>query len=99
MGVVARARDERLGRDVAVKLLPATSLGDAAARARMIREARAAATLSHPGIVQIFDVDETPDGGAYLVMELVRGRSLRARLGAGALPRGEAVRIVEETAA
>ncbi|MFK7989644.1 MAG: protein kinase [Sandaracinaceae bacterium] len=78
MGVVYRAEDEKLGRQVAVKTLQAARLGDARARSRLLREARAAAALEHPNIAQVFDVGETDDGGAFLVMEWVRGRSLRA---------------------
>src|ERR1041384_3909230 len=77
MGVVWRARDERLGRDVAVKLLAANALGNEVARARLLREARAAGRLQHEGIVHVYDVGETEDGGAFLVMELISGHSLR----------------------
>jgi serine/threonine-protein kinase len=80
MGVVWRGRDTRLGRAVAVKLLSADSVGSDVARKRLIREAQAAAALEHPGIVHVYDAGETDDGGAFLVMELVRGRSLRAVL-------------------
>src|SRR5512147_2102949 len=73
MGIVWRARDERLGRDVAVKLLTASALGNDVARARLVREAQAAGRLQHEGVVHIYDVGETGDGGAYLVMELVSG--------------------------
>ncbi|HEY8073353.1 MAG TPA: serine/threonine-protein kinase [Labilithrix sp.] len=83
MGVVWRARDVRLGRMVAVKLLSADTVGSDVARARLIREARAAAALDHEGIVPVYDAGETDDGGAYLVMQLVRGRSLRAVLASG----------------
>jgi hypothetical protein len=78
MGAVFRATDTRLEREVAVKLLPAEALGDQAARQRLIREALACAALRHPGIVHVYDVGETDDGGAFLVMELVVGTSLRA---------------------
>lgn len=77
MGVVWKARDHRLARVVAVKLLAAAAVGNDIARARLIREARAAAQLQHEGIVHVYDVGETEDGGAFLVMELVAGRSLR----------------------
>src|SRR5512147_2437773 len=77
MGIVWRARDERLGRDVAVKLLAANAIGNDVARARLLREARAAGRLQHEGIVHVYDVGETGDGGAFLVMELVSGYPLR----------------------
>src|SRR5687767_3753123 len=77
MGVVWRARDHRLGRDVALKLLAPSAVGNDIARQRLVREARAAAGLQHEGIVHVYDVGETDDGGAFLVMELVGGRSLR----------------------
>jgi len=85
MGVVWRARDHRLGRDVALKLLPSNSIGNDVARARLIREARAAAQLQHESIVHVYDVGETDDGGAFLVMELVAGKSLRELLHEGTL--------------
>lgn len=78
MGSVYRAHDARLAREVAVKLVAAESLGDQAARERLIREARACGALHHPGIVHVYDVGETEDGGAFLVMELVTGTPLRA---------------------
>jgi serine/threonine-protein kinase len=77
MGVVWRARDHRLGRDVALKLLAAGAVGNDIARQRLVREARAAAGLQHEGSVHVSDVGETDDGGAFLVMELVGGGSLR----------------------
>ncbi|MCZ7684902.1 MAG: serine/threonine protein kinase [Sandaracinaceae bacterium] len=96
MGVVYRARDERLGRQVALKTLPAARVGDAQARARLVREARAAAALEHPGIAQVYDVGETEDGGAYLVMELVRGTSLRRAM--AALSRDRILELLEQIA-
>jgi serine/threonine-protein kinase len=97
MGVVYSARDEKLGRTVAVKMLSPQRAGSKTARARLKREARAAAALDNPGIAQVFDVGETPDGGVYLVMELVRGKSVRG-LKAPSLDRAEALRIVGEVA-
>jgi predicted Ser/Thr protein kinase len=77
MGAVHRGVDERLKRDVAIKVLPARALGDAQARERLRREAMAGAALRHPGIAHVYDVGDTDDGGAFLVMELVEGQSLR----------------------
>ncbi len=81
MGAVHVATDTRLKRDVAIKVLPAKALGDQAARQRLVREALACAALQHPGIVHVYDVGETEDGGAFLVMELINGTSLRALIG------------------
>jgi hypothetical protein len=96
MGVVYCARDERLDRQVAVKLLPAPAVGDEQARKRLMREARAAAGLEHPGIVHVYDVGETGDGGAFLVMELVKGRTLRAHLEQRSLGLGKRLRALVE---
>jgi serine/threonine protein kinase/tetratricopeptide (TPR) repeat protein len=85
MGEVYRARDEQLDRDVAVKVLPASSFDDPTARARLVREARAAAALNHPNICTVHEVGEA-DGQAYIAMELVEGRTLSAMLHAGPLP-------------
>ncbi|HEY4118302.1 MAG TPA: serine/threonine-protein kinase, partial [Byssovorax sp.] len=83
MGLVWRARDTKLGRIVAVKLLSHATVGNETARARLIREARAAAALEHPAIIRVYDVGETDDGGAFLVMELIRGQSFRSMLHQG----------------
>lgn len=99
MGDVYLARDQKLDREVALKVLKASDLGDDTARARLIREARSAARLDHPGIVQVFDVGGTDQGDAYLVMERVKGRSVRELLREGALGREEALRIVVDLAA
>ena len=82
MGVVYRARDERLDRDVALKVLSQGSLGDDTARKRLRREALLLSKLSHPHICTIFDFD-SQDGVDFLVMELVSGESLAARLRRG----------------
>ena len=75
MGEVYRARDPRLGRDVAIKVLPTESLHDDAARTRLLREARLAATLNHPNICTIHEVGEA-GGHIYIAMELIEGRPL-----------------------
>jgi hypothetical protein len=77
MGAVYRARDMRLDRLVAIKVVRTESFGDPAARRRFRREAQLVARLQHPSIVAIYDYGTLLDGGAYLVMELVRGEDLR----------------------
>jgi serine/threonine-protein kinase len=92
MGEVYRARDARLERDVAIKRLSLSAIGGAEARTRVLREARAAAALTHPNIAGVYDVLETPDG-LVIVMEYVPGESVAARLARGPLPVEEAVRV------
>ncbi|HKT48552.1 MAG TPA: tetratricopeptide repeat protein [Candidatus Acidoferrales bacterium] len=98
MGVVYRARDARLERDVALKVLPAGVLADAAARKRFRNEALALARLNHPNICSIFDFD-TQDGVDFLAMEFVPGTSLHERLGAGGLPLEEVPKLGAQLAA
>src|SRR5262249_28324882 len=85
MGVVYRALDAGLGREVAVKLLPPDAAGDERRKERFLREARLAAQLQHPNIAAVHDVGDA-EGRVYIVMELVRGRSLRQLLRDGAVP-------------
>src|SRR6187401_1983633 len=92
MGEVYRARDPRLNREVAIKVLPADRLEDEGRRQRFLREARAAATLTHPHIVTIHEI-ESADGVDFLVMEYVRGKSLDALIPRGGLRLGETLRI------
>ena len=84
MGVVYAAEDTRLGRAVALKALAPAYGSDERRRARLAREARAAAALSHPNIATVFALEEV-DGALYIVSELVRGRTLREELQDGAL--------------
>ncbi len=97
MGEVYRARDTRLDRDVAVKILPEHLAQDAEALRRFEREAKAVAALSHPNITAIFDFG-TEAGVSYAVMELLEGETLRARLQRGALPWREAVELASAIA-
>jgi serine/threonine protein kinase/tetratricopeptide (TPR) repeat protein len=90
MGVVYVARDERLGRDVALKMI--AGLPDDTARSRFWREARAAASVNHPNICQVFEVDESADG-VFLTMELLEGESMDRRLIKGTLSPQDAVPI------
>src|SRR6266705_3582749 len=79
MGEVYRARDQRLGRDVAVKVLPASFSRDPERLRRFEQEARAAAALNHPNILAVFDIG-THDDSPYLVTELLEGETLRERM-------------------
>jgi TolB-like protein/Flp pilus assembly protein TadD len=92
MGEVYRARDTRLGRDVAVKVLPELLANDPNRLERFEREARAVAALSHPNILAIHDYGSHA-GVAYAVMELLEGETLRSRLARGALPWRDAAEV------
>jgi non-specific serine/threonine protein kinase len=89
MGVVYAARDEDLGRDVAVKTI-SEAFADETSRKRFRREARAAAALNHPNTCQVYEIGET-DGILFIVMELLEGESLSERLERGPLPVAQAV--------
>ena len=97
MGVVYRARDEKLDRVVAIKMLAPGVLSGDEARRHFHREARALAKLNHPRIAAVYDVGEQ-DGADYIVMELVEGESLAAKLKAGALPVKDATAIALQVA-
>src|SRR5450432_3101344 len=84
MGDVYRARDTRLGRDVALKILPKSFSSDADRLRRFEQEAKAAGLLNHPNITAVFDVG-THEGSPYIVSELLEGETLRSRLAAGPL--------------
>ncbi len=97
MGEVYCARDTKLGRDVAVKVLPTELAGSPDALPRFEREARAVAQLSHPNILAIYDFGRQGET-AYAVMELLEGETLRARLEHGALPARKAVELAVQMA-
>jgi eukaryotic-like serine/threonine-protein kinase len=97
MGEVYRARDTKLGRDVAIKTLPAALAGDPDRLARFEREAQLLAALNHPHIATIHGLDEH-DGTLYLAMELVEGVTLEKHLEAGALPVDDALQLALQIA-
>ncbi len=90
MGEVYKARDSRLNRDVAVKILPASFAADADRLQRFAQESRAAAALNHPNILSIFDIGDDR-GTPYVVFELLEGETLRDRLRTGALSSRKAI--------
>ena len=103
MGEVFRARDTRLNRDVAIKILPDEFANDAQFQLRLEREARAISQLNHPHICTLYDVGKarTPSSNgdvSYLVMELLEGETLAARIAKGPLPVDDAVRYAVEIA-
>src|SRR5512142_2789511 len=97
MGEVYKARDTRLDRTVAIKVLPPEVAADPERRARFEREARTVAALSHPHICPLFDVGDH-DGSMFLVMEHVAGETLAARLQKGPLPLDQALSVAIEIA-
>jgi serine/threonine protein kinase len=97
MGEVYRARDSRLARDVALKVLPTDVAGDGGRRSRFEQEARAASALAHPNIVAVYDVGES-DGSVWIAMELIEGRTVREILTAGPLPVRRALEIGTQVA-
>jgi Tol biopolymer transport system component len=109
MGEVYRARDQRLGRDVAIKVLPHSFVADVSRLRRFEQEARAAAALNHPNILAVFDIgtysSSSSDGATapgqespYIVSELLEGQTLRARLSGGALPVRKAIDYAQQIA-
>jgi class 3 adenylate cyclase/tRNA A-37 threonylcarbamoyl transferase component Bud32/tetratricopeptide (TPR) repeat protein len=86
MGVVYKARDEKLDRFVALKFLSAHLLGNETARKRFVTEARAASALDHPNIATVHAIEETAEGDVFIVMAYYEGQTLAHRMAAGALP-------------
>jgi serine/threonine protein kinase len=97
MGDVYRARDPRLGREVAIKLISGTFGTETSRVRRFEQEARAAGQLNHPNILAVFDVG-LHAGAPYIVSELLEGESLRSRLEAGALPPRKAIDYARQIA-
>src|SRR5947207_1141110 len=97
MGEVYEARDTRLNRDVAIKVLPALFARDPDRMARLEQEARAAAALNAPGIVAVYDIG-THDGAPFIVSELLDGESLRGRLDEGPVPPRKAAEYAAQIA-
>ncbi len=98
MGVVYKARDERLGRPVALKFLPSHISADPCAKSSFVAEARAAAALDHPSVCTIYEIGETEDGQLFIAMPLYDGETLQARLARGRLSFGEALPIALQVA-
>jgi len=98
MGVVYRARDTRLDRDVALKFLPPLMSSDPEAKKRFMQEAKAASGLDHPNICTIFDIGETDDGRLFIAMAYYDGTTLKYHTGSGALDAKEALSIGRQIA-
>lgn len=99
MGTVYLARDRRLGRQVALKVLNSSELAIEDRRARFLREAKSAAAIRHPNVATIYEVDETEDGQPFIVMEYCEGETLSQRLRRRPLDSGEFLSIARQIAA
>src|SRR5215471_3187876 len=97
MGEVYRAKDTKLGRDVALKILPASFTNDPERLARFRREAQVLASLNHPHIAQIYGLEEA-NSPQFLILELVDGESLDKRIAGGPIPVDEALGIAGQIA-
>src|SRR5262249_5493917 len=98
MGEVYRARDTRLNREVAIKVLPASFANDADRLLRFEQEARATSALNHPNIMTVYDIGDH-DGAPFIVAELLEGEELREQLNEGPLPVRKAVEYAQQIAA
>src|SRR5215475_4002188 len=97
MGEVYRAHDTKLGRDVALKILPDSFVHDPERVARFRREAQVLASLNHPHIAAIYGLEEA-NGSQFLILELVLGDTLAQRVKGGPLPLGEALTVAKQIA-
>jgi serine/threonine protein kinase len=97
MGRVYRARDTRLHRTVAIKLLPDDRLADPRRKVRLLQEARAASALNHPNIVMLYDI-ASDNGCDFLVLEYVSGKTLAQSIPPKGLPLGDALTFAGQTA-
>lgn len=99
MGVVYKALDTRLNRPVALKFITPSRVGDPQDRARLVNEARSAASLRHPNICTVYDIEETTEGQTFISMAYLEGESLRDRIQKqGRMPVDESIRIVSQIA-
>jgi eukaryotic-like serine/threonine-protein kinase len=98
MGEVYKARDPRLGRDVAVKVLPPSCTSDPDASERLVHEARAASALQHHNICTVHEIGEAPDGQVFICMDYYEGDSLKKRIDSGPVPVAEALDITLQIA-
>src|SRR6266568_2384840 len=99
MGEVYKARDTRLGRTVALKVLPPDKVADPERKARFLHEAKAASALNHPHIVTVYDI-ATEGGIDFIVMEFLSGKPLSALISRGGIPLAEALKhAIQMTAA
>ena len=86
MGIVYKARDKRLGRLLALKVLPAAKFADHDRKLRFVQEARAASALNHPNIITIYEIGEADDTTPYIAMEYIEGRAVRQLIADGDIP-------------
>ena len=98
MGEVYRAKDTKLGREVAIKFLPKKMAADPDRRQRFFKEARAASALNHPNVCVVYDVGETEDGLPFISMEFIRGQSLDAIIKQGTPTISRVVEIATQVA-
>ena len=98
MGEVFLAHDEELGRNIAIKLLPADVATDAEQLTRLRNEARSASSLNHPNIVTIYEIGRDDSARAFMAMEFVDGQTLRELMRGGAMPVRKALQIAREVA-
>jgi serine/threonine-protein kinase len=97
MGIVYRAVDVKLDREVALKVLPPELVADPERKRRFVQEAKAAAKLEHPHIGMVFEIDEV-DGVSFIAMELIRGEQLRDTISKGPLPLRRPLEIATDVA-
>ena len=97
MGVVYKARDSHLDRDVAIKVLPAEAVADPDRKRRFVQEAKSASAINHPNIIHVYDIDQV-DGVDFIAMELVDGRTLADAVRRRAIPVGEALKYAVQIA-
>jgi serine/threonine protein kinase len=98
MGVICKAKDTKLGRFVSLKFLPPHFTADADERKRFVHEAKAASALQHTNICTIHDIDETPDGQMFIVMDYYEGETLKKKIESGVFSLKDVVNIGEQIA-